>query len=147
MSGKKDAIATWKRVAVIGIGIGIGIVIETGNIGSVTTRTTMTMTDTRDEGLGPRGVIGACLAIAIQDAGDMKTKIGAGEMIAIIGIKSVIASATVTVTVRGREIGIGTGATDTGMMTGIARDIRLLVLPGMAGTTGNKRMNMLGSHP
>ena len=143
MSGKKDAIAIWKRAAVIGIGIGIRIIIETGNIGSVTTRTTMTMTDTRDEGPGPRGVIGACLAIAIQDAGDMKTKIGVGEMVAIIGIKSVIASATVTVTVRGREIGIGIGATDTGMMTGIARDIRLLVRPDMAGTTDNKKMNML----
>lgn len=143
MSGKRDAIATWKRAAVIEI----GIVIETGSTGSVTTRTMMTVTDTKDEGPGPRGVIGACLAIAIQDGGDMKTKIAAGETIAIIGIESVIGSATVTVTVRGREIGIGIGATDIGMMTGIARDIRLLVLPDMAGTTDNKQMNMLENHP
>lgn len=145
MNGKRDAIATWKRAAVIGIEIeiGIGIVIETGSTASVTTRTTMTVTDMRDEGPDPRGVIGACLAIAIQDGGDTRTKIAAGEMIAIIGIESVIASATVTVTVRGREIGIGIGATDTGMMTGIARDIRLLVRPDMAGTTDNKKMNML----
>ena len=143
MNGKRDAIATWKRAAVTGTGtgIGIGIVIETGSTASVTTRTTVT--DTRDGAPGPRGVIGASLAIAIQDGGDTRTKIAAGEMIAIIGIESVIASATVTVTVRGREIGIGIGATDTGMMTGIARDIRLLVRPDMAGTTDNKKMNML----